>query len=138
MLDFSSISYPFMILCLQLPCLSKTNLVEIDEGSGTRTQSCVYLRWCFPHLYVHTTGIGCPDKVIYPLSWRTMMSLCLLLAGSSAFVTAKWTVIHHTIPIPSFHFLQILPFLHPSGIGSIFNILILSFVKSLQIHILPY
>lgn len=52
--------------------------------------------------YVHTTGIGCPDKVIYPLCLEDLMLLYLLLAGSSAFVTAKWTVIHHTIPIPSF------------------------------------
>lgn len=36
------------------------------------------------------------------------------------------------------HFLQILPFLHPFGIGSIFKIDLLSLVKSLQIHILPY
>ena len=82
-------------------CQFRHRSIEIDEGFGTRTQSCVYLRWCFPHLYVRTTGIGCPDRVICPLSWRTKMLPCLLLAGSSAFVTAKRTAIHHASPVPS-------------------------------------
>ena len=47
------------------------------EGSGTRTQSCVHLRWRFPRLCIRTTGIGCPDRVICPLSWRTkMLPIC--------------------------------------------------------------
>lgn len=82
-------------------CQFRHRSIEIDEGFGTRTQSCVYLRWCFPHLYVRTTGIGCPDRVICPLSWRTKMLPYLLLAGSSAFVTAKRTAIHHASPVPS-------------------------------------
>lgn len=82
-------------------CQFRHRSIEIDEGFGTRTQSCVYLRWCFPHLYVRTTGIGCPDRVICPLSWRTKMLPYLLLAGSSAFVTAERTAIHHASPVPS-------------------------------------